>query len=96
MTESCFEELDALSVLLKKDASLVVEIGGHTDNVGSAAANEFLSAHRAEAVYNYLLSKGVPKVNMTFKGYGESYPAATNGTPEGRRKNRRVVCRIIN
>ncbi|MFQ5447331.1 MAG: OmpA family protein [Saprospiraceae bacterium] len=91
---SCFEELDALSALLKKDASLVVEIGGHTDNVGNVATNELLSAQRAEAVYNYLLSKGVPKNNMTFKGYGESNPVATNGTPEGRRKNRRVECRI--
>lgn len=68
-----------------------LEVAGYTDNTGSRAHNMKLSQQRAEAVMNYLISKGVPASSMTAKGYGPQFPIDTNATPEGRANNRRVV-----
>lgn len=68
-----------------------VEIGGHTDNVGSAAGNVRLSQARADAVRSNLITKGkIDGGRVTAKGYGPSKPVADNGTVEGRTANRRV------
>ena len=72
-----------------------IELGGHTDNVGSEASNQKLSEQRAKAVYDYLVQHGVPAERLTYKGYGQSQPVADNSTPEGRRQNRRTVFTII-
>jgi OOP family OmpA-OmpF porin len=63
---------------------------GHTDSVGRDAYNQGLSERRAQAVANYLASKGVNAGKMTTSGKGESMPVADNGTAEGRSRNRRV------
>jgi OOP family OmpA-OmpF porin len=63
---------------------------GHTDSVGSEAYNQGLSERRAQAVADYLASKGVARGNITTRGMGESQPVADNGTAAGRAKNRRV------
>jgi outer membrane protein OmpA-like peptidoglycan-associated protein len=70
------------------DKSIVVE--GHTDSRGSDMYNEALSQRRAEAVRDYLASKGVPMERMRADGKGESFPLATNDTATGRANNRRV------
>jgi OOP family OmpA-OmpF porin len=75
---------------LEKWGNVNIEVAGHTDSRGSDAYNMELSRQRAEAVRNYLISKGIAADRLTAKGYGESQPVADNDTDEGRFKNRRV------
>lgn len=75
-------------ILVKKGFSL--KLAGHTDNVGSDAANLKLSKDRAESVKAYLVSQGANPSRIEATGYGESQPIASNKTAEGRQKNRRV------
>lgn len=84
--------LDAIGGLLKNDPQLKLEIQGHTDNIGSAAANLKLSADRAAAVKAYLVTTlGIEEGRLEPRGFGDTMPAATNDTEEGRAQNRRVV-----
>ena len=76
------------NMLVKKGFGL--RLAGHTDNVGSDAANLKLSKNRAESVKSYLVSQGVNPGKIEATGYGESQPVATNKTDAGRQKNRRV------
>jgi outer membrane protein OmpA-like peptidoglycan-associated protein/uncharacterized protein YidB (DUF937 family) len=71
-------------------SSIIIEISGHTDNTGDAAANKALSQARAEAVRNSLIRAGVAPASLRTKGYGDDRPVASNDTPEGRFKNRRI------
>lgn len=87
---SSFPYLDELADVLTKDATWKLRIVGHTDNVGSDTANQKLSEKRAIAVSNYLVSKGIDASRITAEGKGETMPIASNDTPEGREKNRRV------
>jgi outer membrane protein OmpA-like peptidoglycan-associated protein len=82
--------LDDAAGALKLAKDLKVEVGGHTDNVGSADANLKLSQQRAQAVMAALVERGVAAGRLTAKGYGQSSPVADNRTEEGRAKNRRV------
>jgi outer membrane protein OmpA-like peptidoglycan-associated protein len=75
---------------LKAWGDVDIEVAGHTDSMGSDAYNMKLSKQRAEAVRNFLISRGVAADRLTAKGYGESQPVADNATEEGRFKNRRV------
>jgi OOP family OmpA-OmpF porin len=70
------------------------EIAGYTDNRGSAEYNKKLSERRAKAVYEQLIKDGVPAERLTYAGYGEENPVASNDTPEGRRANRRIEARL--
>jgi OOP family OmpA-OmpF porin len=67
-----------------------IEVGGHTDNTGSAKTNTRLSTQRAAAVEKYLESKGIPADRLVSKGYGPDKPVADNTSKEGRAENRRV------
>jgi outer membrane protein OmpA-like peptidoglycan-associated protein len=87
-------ELDRLVKLLIDVPALKIEISGHTDNTGSAKLNESLSQDRAQAVVNYLKSKGIDTGRLTAEGYGSSLPIATNGTSTGRQENRRTEFEI--
>lgn len=85
------ENLAAIAAILQSllsESSVIVE--GHTDNVGSAQLNNFLSEQRANAVQNYLVERGVDRARLKAVGFGFSRPVADNGTEEGRAKNRRV------
>jgi len=73
---------------------LKIEISGHTDNKGSAKANQALSERRAKTVVDYLLGQGILKDRLTYKGYGQTQPIATNDTDEGRQLNRRTEFKI--
>lgn len=90
-----FLELDKLIALLNQNPKIKIEIGGHTDDVGSDAYNQKLSQRRAEAVRNYLISKGISESRITSKGYGESKPSHENNSPENRALNRRVEFTIL-
>lgn len=87
-------ELDRLVKLMKDVPSLKIEISGHTDNTGSATLNATLSQSRAEAVVNYLTSKGIAASRMTAMGYGSSKPIASNASADGRQQNRRTEFEI--
>jgi outer membrane protein OmpA-like peptidoglycan-associated protein len=69
-------------------------VKGYTDNTGSESYNQDLSERRAKAVKNYLILKGVSSGRITSLGFGETMPVASNATPEGRHKNRRVEVEI--
>jgi OOP family OmpA-OmpF porin len=87
--EHSLPSLDRLAALLvQKNFSL--KLAGYTDNVGSVAANLKLSRERANAIKDYLVSKGAPAGNITAEGYGKAHPIATNKTEYGRQLNRRV------
>ena len=73
----------------------IVEINGHTDNVGSVAVNQKISEQRAQSVANYLASQGVQPVRMETHGYNFQYPIADNNTDAGRAANRRVEIRLV-
>jgi outer membrane protein OmpA-like peptidoglycan-associated protein len=88
-------ELDKLISFLVKNATLKIELGGHTDNSGDKKFNQTLSANRAKAVYDYLVTNG--KINaqrLSFKGYAETKPKVANDTPENKAKNRRTEFKI--
>lgn len=87
-------ELDRLVKLMKDVSNLKIEIGGHTDNQGSATMNQKLSEERAIAVMNYLKSKGIAASRMTAVGYGLNKPIASNSTADGRQQNRRTEMKI--
>lgn len=74
---------------------VVIEIGGHTDNVGTDENNQGLSERRATAVRKFLLSEGVKESRLTEKGYGEAQPEADNNTSEGRARNRRIAYKAV-
>lgn len=88
-------ELDKLKALLESNPGWVIQIEGHTDNVGDEEYNLALSKARAEAVVKYLVDHGIPALRLSFKGFGAAEPVATNDTAEGRQQNRRVVFRIL-
>ncbi|MXV52082.1 OmpA family protein [Pedobacter sp. HMF7647] len=84
-----YPSLDRVAeILINKNFSL--KLAGHTDNVGSDAANLKLSKERAESIRSYLVSKGANASRIEATGYGESQPIATNKTAAGRQQNRRV------
>jgi outer membrane protein OmpA-like peptidoglycan-associated protein len=90
-----FVVLDDVAQVLRDYPQLRVEIGGHTDNVGDEGANQRLSKSRADSVFEYLLSKGIPAQRMITMGYGETRPIDTNMTDTGKLNNRRVEFVII-
>ena len=95
LQENSFKVLDELVAYLVRKDDEKIEIGGHTDNVGSAPSNLKLSEDRAKAVREYLISKGIDPARLTAKGYGMTKPVADNKTPAGRAENRRTEVTII-
>jgi len=89
-----FVELDKLAAYLRTN-NIRIEIGGHTDDQGSDDYNDRLSENRAKAVYDYLVSTGIPADRLQYKGYGKRVPVAGNDTDEGRAANRRTEFKIV-
>lgn len=88
--------LDEAAKVLKDNPNLKVEIGGHTDSVGSDSYNMKLSFERANSVRRYLISvHGIDPIRLIAKGYGEGMPIADNKTKDGRAMNRRIEFFII-
>ena len=92
---SSYKALNDLVEVMNLKPNLVIEIGGHTDNVGDDKSNELLSQRRAESVKQYLVKKGVKPERVQTKGYGESMPIADNDSEEGRQKNRRTELKVV-
>jgi outer membrane protein OmpA-like peptidoglycan-associated protein len=83
-------ELNKWAAYFNENPQVTADIYGYADSTGPSEYNLNLSQKRAQAVVNYLASKGVDPKRLTAKGYGESMPVAPNTTREGRQKNRRV------
>jgi outer membrane protein OmpA-like peptidoglycan-associated protein len=91
-----FDELDKFLLMMEQNNKVRVEIGGHTDNVGSPAVNLKLSQQRALAVKGYLTSKGIEAKRVAAVGYGETKPVVSNDDEEGGRAiNRRVEFKVL-
>ncbi|MAT40309.1 MAG: flagellar motor protein MotB [Ectothiorhodospiraceae bacterium] len=88
-------ELDRLTTFMENNATMQIEIAGHTDSVGTDKYNIELSQNRAQAVVDYLISRGIGAERLKAVGYGEAKPIAPNMTEEGRQRNRRVEFTIL-
>ena len=86
-------ELGVLVLTLNPQVTMVVE--GHTDSVGSDESNQLLSERRAEAVVEYMVSRGVERDRLQAVGLGEGSPVASNDDEEGRQINRRIEVQLI-
>lgn len=82
--------LDQAATLLRQQPALRLSVVGHTDNTGDAGANQQLSAARAEAVRQALVERGIAADRLSAQGVGSMAPVASNDTPDGRARNRRV------
>lgn len=90
-----FPSLDELVDFMQRKKTTVIEIGGHTDDVGDDNSNMVLSQQRAESVRAYLLKKGISTNRVQAKGYGETRFIEPNTTEEGKQKNRRTEVTIL-
>ncbi len=86
--------LDQVIEILRKYPDYNLTIDGHTDSTGGAETNQRLSESRAKSCYDYLISSGISPDRMSFAGYGEDKPIASNSTAYGRERNRRVEFNI--
>ncbi len=88
--------LDEAADTLKENTDVHIMVEGNTDSQGTEIYNERLSVRRAEAVFRYLVNRGIAPERMEVVGYGESKPVASNDTEEGRAQNRRVELHVAN
>lgn len=95
LTPAGMQLLDELVPLLRQLAGRRFEVVGHTDDRGPRAANQLLSAARAQAVKAYLEGKGIPGSDIQASGAGADRPVADNLSPEGRSRNRRIEFRVL-
>ncbi len=87
-------QLANAAAIMKAFPNVKIKIGGYTDNVGNAASNLKLSGERAKNVMAELVKLGTAATRMEAQGYGDTNPVASNDTPEGRAKNRRISMRV--
>ncbi|HEY5972775.1 MAG TPA: OmpA family protein [Pseudoxanthomonas sp.] len=90
-----YPALDNVASTLAEYNQTIVEVSGHTDSVGSDAANQTLSVQRANSVGNYLIGKGLVRERFEIVGFGETRPVASNDNDSGRALNRRVEIRVV-
>ena len=95
MIEGSTRSLDLLVNVLKSNASLKIELRGHTDNLGNPALNQTLSEDRVEVVEKYLIKAGIAPNRLSGKGLGGSQPLAKDSSEAARRLNRRVEFLVI-
>ncbi len=96
LKEASNPELEKLLKVLEENPRYIIEISGHTDNVGGKEFNKGLSERRAQAVVNYMIRKGQSEGRFLVEGYGEEQPLASNDDEEwGRELNRRVEFRVL-
>ena len=95
ITNASKPTLDEIFNFLNENNNIVVEIGGHTNNIPPDAYCDNLSTLRAKNIAEYLINRGIESSRVDFKGYGKRFPIATNDTADGRKKNQRVELKIL-
>ncbi len=95
LTTNSLDTLVKIATILKEHSNVTIEIGGHTDNVGSANYNLKLSQKRVDNVKSVLIKQGIEQNRITSIGYGETRPLVPNESKANREKNRRVEFKII-
>jgi len=95
LKESSLGEINKIVEIMKTNPDIRIELSGHTDNSGSYEANKKISKERAQAVADYMISKGIDPSRIVVIGYGPDNPRDSNDTPEGRERNRRVEAKVI-
>jgi OmpA-OmpF porin, OOP family len=90
LSEDSRKLLDEAATILQKYPDVKMLIEGYTDDVGNADFNRLLSEHRANAVRDYLIARGIEPPRLVAVGRGEENPIASNATPYGRSLNRRI------
>jgi outer membrane protein OmpA-like peptidoglycan-associated protein len=95
LIDSSYVELDIVYRMMIDNPEIMIELSGHTDNVGNAKKNVILSQERVDVVKQYLVEKGIDEDRILGKGYGGAEPVASNKSEETRRLNRRVEFKII-
>ncbi len=88
-------EIDRVIQVMKANPDIKIELSGHTDSYGNMDYNIKLSKERAQAVADYMISKGISPDRLVVVGYGPKKPRDTNTTPQGRERNRRVEAKVI-
>jgi hypothetical protein len=87
--------IDEIVDIMMMMPRLMLEIQGHTDNIGTIEYNQDLSERRAKAVFNEIVKRGVSEKRLRWRGFGFSQPVASNDTEEGRAANRRTMFKIL-
>lgn len=87
--------LNELKQFLNTNPRIVIEVGGHTNNIPEEAYCDRLSTARAKSVAKFLTSQGIEANRVTYKGYGKRKPIAPNSTASGRKRNQRVEVKIV-
>ncbi|MEZ4921357.1 MAG: OmpA family protein [Saprospiraceae bacterium] len=95
LTPECIPVLDEVFDFLLENTSIVIEIGGHTNNIPPDEFCDRLSTARAKSVAAYLVEKGIEEKRVVYKGYGKRSPIASNSTADGRKRNQRVEIKIL-
>ncbi|WP_425603500.1 OmpA family protein [Luteimonas rhizosphaericola] len=90
-----YPALNNVATTLRQYNQTIVEVSGHTDNVGGEAVNQRISEQRAQNVATYLIGQGLQRERFEVAGFGYRYPVADNATEQGRALNRRVEIRIV-
>lgn len=95
MTEESFPVLDEIANFMEENPLVIIEVGGHTNNVPPDDYCDKLSTERAKSVATYIVKKGVDGQRVVYKGYGKRQPKYSNRTEDGRRRNQRVEIKIL-
>lgn len=95
LNEATIFELDKLIKYLKGNSAYAIEVAAFTDSSGSESGNLNISQARADVIKQYMINKGIAAKRIYAFGYGEAKPIASNSTPEGRAKNRRVTFSVF-
>ncbi|MEN1928183.1 OmpA family protein [Luteimonas sp. MJ250] len=90
-----YPALNNVAATLADYNQTIVEVAGHTDNVGGDAVNQRISEQRANSVGNYLIGQGLQRERFEIVGFGKTMPIADNSTEQGRAQNRRVEIRVV-
>lgn len=95
ITEKSNSEIENAFQLITENEGLVIEVAGHTDDVGSRVYNQNLSEQRAKAVYDELISRGLDVKRINYKGYADTDPIVPNDSNINRQSNRRIEFRVL-
>ncbi len=95
LTRASYENMSEIYAILVEYGNYHMRIEGHTDSSGSDAVNLSLSEKRASACYQYFLNRGIDPSRLSFRGYGEANPIASNANSAGREQNRRVEFKLF-